>query len=376
MADISQYIDNDLTLRKMGDALIENQGERKRNYLGMSEIGDPCWRMLWYRFRNVLTEPLRLNSILAIEDGFTQERITANRLQFVKGIQLDVTDPETGEQFEFKDLGGHFCGHCDGKISGILESPKTLHIWEHKSVNEKKFKKLKDLIVAEGEKQALAIWDETYYSQAVIYMAMAGVKRHYLTVSTPGGRDYTSCRTEENPKHAISLRAKAETIITSEKPLQRLSENRTFYMCSWCRMKEICFDNKVPQVICRTCAFSEPLIDSIGGQWQCYKNNINFKGAGEACPSHLFLNTLVPFKTLDADKSGQIPSWIKYGTPDGDVFYNVNAESKTLKGSLSLTSEKIYDLEYFECVFTSAKNKNLEKACGEKTEIKKLKGVL
>jgi hypothetical protein len=54
----------------------------------------------------------------------------------------------------------------------------------------------------------------------------------------------------------------------------------------------------------------------------------------------------------------------------------VNAESKTLKGSLSLTSEKIYDLEYFECVFTSAKNKNLEKACGEKTEIKKLKGVL
>ena len=144
MADLSQYLDNDLTLRAVGDKIVEQSKGRKRNYLGMSEIGNDCWRMLWYRFRNVLEEHLRLQSILAIEDGFKQEDIMAERLRLIDTIQLNTVDPDTGNQFEFKLLGGHFCGHCDGKIKGILEAPKTEHTWENKSVNEKKFKEVRE----------------------------------------------------------------------------------------------------------------------------------------------------------------------------------------------------------------------------------------
>jgi hypothetical protein len=381
MADISQYLDNDMTLRVMSDKLIEQSKKRPRTYLGMSEIGEQCWRMLWYRFRNVQVEPLTLKSLLAIEDGYKQEDIMADRLRLVPGVQLDTIDPDTGEQFAFKFIGGHFCGHCDGIIKGILESPKTPHIWENKAVNDKKFNELKKLILEVGEKFALEEWDPVFYIQAQVYMHSMGYKRHYLTVEAPGGRDYTSCRTEYNAKVAMSTLAKAETIIHAERPPVRMSENRTFYKCGWCRMKFVCFDNQVPAVNCRTCAFGEPVTDdpTNTGAWKCYKKNINFTGAGDCnCNQHLFLNTLLPFKTIDADQSSQTPNWLKYGLDSGEVFYNVNADAKTIKGSRCLTSKELFDLEYFELAFSEdkVKNENLKAAQEHKTEIKKLKGVI
>lgn len=380
MPDISQYIDNDMTLRAMSEEIIKTSIKKPRNYLGMSEIGEQCWRMLWYRFRNVLEETLTLKSLLAIEDGYKQEDIMAARLRLVPGIKLETVDPETGEQFAVKLLGGHFAGHLDGKIIGIYESPKTPHIWENKAVNEDKFKKLKNLILSEGEKQALKLWDETYYAQAVIYMKSFKLTRHYMTVESPGGRDYTSCRTEANNKEATALIAKAEAIIKADRPPQRLSENRSFYKCGWCRMKEICFDNKVPFSGCRVCAFSEPIVDDKTGNasWKCYKKNIEFIGQGQVCDLHLFLNTLVPFKTIDFDKSNPTPNWIKYSTPEGDVFYNINAEAKKINNAVCLTSKEIYDLEYFECIFQNSniKNKQLKEATESKVEIKKIKGLI
>lgn len=379
--NISSYLDNDMTLREVSNKLIEQSKGRKRNYLGMSEIGNDCWRMLWYRFRNVLEEHLSLQSILSIEDGYKQEDIMADRLRLIKDIKLDTVNPETGTQFEFKYLSGHFAGHCDGIIQGIFEAPKTIHIWENKAVNEKKFKQLKELILSEGEKNALKLWDEIYYAQAIIYMQAANLTRHYLTVQTPGGRDYTSCRTEHNTKEALSIIAKAETIIRADKPLPRLSENRSFYKCNWCGMKEVCFDNKVPDVNCRTCAFSEPVIDEKRNDavWKCYKKNIEFTGNGILdCDQHLFLNTLVPFKTTGADESTAIPNWIKYSLPTGESFYNINSSAKTIPGMNCLTSKEIYEKEFFELCFNEDKIKSeeMKEIQKDKKEIKKLKGMI
>jgi hypothetical protein len=371
MTDISQYLDNDLTLRAMSEEIIKTSTKKPRNYLGMSEIGEQCWRMLWYRFRNVLEETLTLKSLLAIEDGYQQEDIMAARLSILKDVKLDTVDPETGEQFGVKLIGGHFAGHLDGKIIGIYESPKTQHIWENKAVNEDKFNKLKKLILSEGEKQALALWDETYYAQAVIYMKAFKLTRHYMTVESPGGRDYTSCRTEANNKDAVSLIAKAETIIKADRPPQRLSENRSFYKCGWCRMKEICFDNKVPAVNCRTCAFGEPITDdkTMNATWKCYKKNIDFTGQGQVCDEHLFLNTLVPFKTVAADEG--VPNWIKYALPTGGSFCNINSKSKA-KG---YTSKQLYDLEYFELAMKTD-DEGFKAIQKDKEETKKIKGLI
>jgi hypothetical protein len=380
MADISEYLDNDLTLSKVSDALLKKASERKRFYLGMSEIGEACWRMLWYRFRKVKADSMTLQSLLAIEDGYKQEDIMAERLRMVEGLQLETLDPKTKKQFEYKMFGGHFGGHCDGRIiKGLLEAPKTPHIWENKAVKEEKFKKLQDLVLDVGEKKALESWDDVYYSQAQMYMNREKYTRHYLTVQKPGGRGYTSVRTEYNKKIALSLIGKAEHIIKADRPPARMSENRSFYRCSWCGMKEICFDNRVPEVNCRTCAFSEPDTEDKSGaaSWKCHRKNISFTGEKSACDEHLFLNTLVPFKTVDADPDG-IPNWIKY-EHEGSVFYNTNSKAKTINDSpVFLTSFQIYEKEFFELCFAEerVKSANLKARQEDKKVTKKIKGLI
>jgi hypothetical protein len=377
MASLEEYLNNELTLDAVSCAMIAEQKMRNRNYLGMSEIGEDCWRMLWYRFRHTAIEPLTLNSILAIDDGYRQEDIMADRLRKIPFVKLD-TLAEDGHQFGYRFLGGHFAGHMDGKIIGILEAPKTMHVWENKAVNEKKFKELKNLIMEHGEKQALEKWDSVYYAQAQIYMHAADLTRHYLTVQSPGGRAYTSCRTEVNQKIGISLIAKAENIIKADRPPQRMSDNRSFYKCNWCRMKEVCFDMKVPQVCCRTCAFSEPNTNdkTMSAAWKCHKKNYDFTGTGTTCEHHLFLNTMVPFKTVAADDSSETPAWIKYQASDTDFFYNVAAGAKKIPGSICLTSQEIFEKEYFELCFSAPKNKKMEEVVKEKKEVKKLKGMI
>jgi hypothetical protein len=380
MANIEDYLDNEMTLSQVSDALVKASVQRKRNYLGMSEIGENCWRMLWYRFRNTLTEHLTVQSILAIDDGYRQEAIMADRLRLVPSVKLDTVDPKTKDQFAFVLIGGHFRGHADGMISGILEAPKTPHVWENKAVNEKKFKELTNLISTVGEKKALENWDPVYFAQAQIYMDSAKVARHYLTVQSPGGRRYTSCRTEANVKIAVSLKSKAESIITAERPPARLSENRSFYRCGWCRMKEICFDNKVPDVNCRTCAFSEPDVKdkSNSGAWKCMRKGTVFTGEGTLCPEHLFLNTLVPFKTVGADDSKGAPDWIKYASDTGEIFYNVNSQAKTIPQSVVLTSAEMYEKEFFELCFDESRIKSepMKEIVADKKTTKKLRGII
>lgn len=380
MANIEDYLNNEMTLSAVSEEMVKASEQRKRFYLGMSEIGEPCWRMLWYRFRDCSKESLSVNSILAIEDGYKQEDIMAARLRMVKGIKLATVDPTTKQQFSYKLFGGHVGGHPDGIISGILEAPKTVHVWENKAVNEKKFKQLQNLISDVGEKHALEKWDEVYYAQAQMYMEMEKTTRHYLTVQTPGGRRYTACRTEYNVKAVISLKEKAKTIITAERPPSRMSENRSYFKCGWCKMKEICFDSKAPTVGCRTCAFSEPDLDDNTGlaTWNCIRKGKPFAGEGTACPEHLYLNTLVPFPTIDADKSKGAPDWIKYGLESGECFYNVNSKAKKIPSSTCLTSNEIFEKEYFELCFSpeNVENELLKDIVSDKKITKKLKGVI
>ena len=95
------------------------------------------------------------SSIRAIEDGYNGEAVMAARLRMVPGIQLQTVDPATGEQFAVEAVGGHVRGHLDGVISGVVEAPKTPHVWEHKQVNEKKFNDLRKLVDKVGAQNYL-----------------------------------------------------------------------------------------------------------------------------------------------------------------------------------------------------------------------------
>lgn len=295
--------------------------EQARTYLGMSAIGHPCERWLWYSFRWAVREQFDCDTLWRLEDGHRSEDVMAARLRLVPGVQLRTIDPSTGQQFGAVDLGGHFRGHGDGLITGLLQAPKALHVWEAKAVNDKKAGDLVKL-KAKGEKQALAAWDSVYYAQAILYMAYFEAPRHYLTASTPGARTMVSVRTDTDLDEARRLRSKAERIITAAEPLPRMSEDPTWYQCRWCAAHAICHGRKtMPAVNCRTCAHATPEMDTNAGRWSCalHKCDLTADEQRAGCPGHRWIPALVPLECTDADP---VANWIEYRLPSGQVIRN------------------------------------------------------
>ena len=274
------------------DAAIEsdNASDRPRPYLGASQIGNPCSRSLWYNFRWTLTRSIPAAGLRRIQDGFRGEQVLIEWLRKVPDILLWTADPENEEkQIGIVDCGGHFRGHLDGVIQGLKQAPKTPHVWEAKVCNEAKVRKLEKLKAEKGEKEALKEWDATYHAQAQVYMRGMELTRHYLTVATPGCRDVVSCRTDYDKKVADALIKKAEGVITADRPPFKLSENPSWWQCKTCDYHALCHGAALPQVNCRTCAYSTATL--IGNaEWICehHKRLIDIPTQQAGCPNHVY----------------------------------------------------------------------------------------
>lgn len=234
-------MDEDPTLLVMIGIMEKAEAAKeRRGYLGASSIGAPCERQVWYQYNGYPAEPMKFKGICATQDGHLTEELIASRLRLVPGIQLETVDAN-GNQFGFSRFDGKFKGHIDGLIFGLLQAPKTAHIWENKSVNEKKFGELQKLIDKFGEKNALKEWDYTFYIQAQIYMGEFDLDRHYLTACTPGGRAILSVRTEFSRDVYNATLAKAERIINAKTAPERAFHSKVWKDCKWCKFAEECW---------------------------------------------------------------------------------------------------------------------------------------
>lgn len=295
--------------------------ETKRGYLGASSIGQPCERRLWYGFRWAFVERFNAETLYRFEDGHRTEDLLAARLRLVPGIQLHTVDPRTGRQFGVSSVAGHFRGHMDGAVIGLLQAPKTWHVWEAKCVGEKGMAKLQRAKAA-GEKTALAAWDPVYHAQAQVYMHHTGMERHYLTAATPGGRVMDSVRTDYDPAAAATLEAKAERIVTAATPPTGISEDPAWFECKFCPAAALCHRGEGVQINCRTCVHATPELDG-DGRWSCALAggaDIPADVQPKGCPGHRLIPALVKWATVvDADQSQNL---IEYETDDGTRFQN------------------------------------------------------
>lgn len=314
------------------DAAIEarENAKERRGYLGMSAIGGPCERALWYGFRWCLSPSFSALTLKRFEDGHTGEDLQAERLRLVDGVRLLTLDPRTGDQFAFQDLAGHFRGHADGRILGLLQAPRTEHVWEHKSTDEKKQGALAKLRHEKGEKAALAEWDATYYGQAQLYMHYSGLTRHYLTCSTPGGRATISVRTNADGAVALALIEKARRIITAQEPPPRISERPDWYQCKWCDYRTVCHGDTLPDVGCRTCLHATPEMDS-DARWSCARYGcdmpIEYQRQSCECPEHRFIPALL--KGCEAVDADDTENWVEYYVEANDTVFRNAAQNWT-----------------------------------------------
>lgn len=308
MVAIPQTVDP--TLEAADRALAEGQTRKRRSHLGMSQIGGPCDRAIWYSFRWAAQPDFDADTLKRFEDGHASETVAVRRLKAVPGIELHEVD-ERGEQFRFDDFGGHFSGSCDGAVLGLVQAPKTWHILEIKaSAKHDELDKAKKKV---GEKGALAAWNATYYAQAALYMHYAGLDRHYLVCVSPGARKWTSVRTDADPVHAEFLRARAERIIFTDTAPGRIGD-ATYFQCRFCDFAPICHEAAPAQRNCRTCLAVEVCRD---GEFRCSKfGHVLSKDDQErGCDQHRYLPSLVPFEQVDAHEWGVI-----YRRPDGSEW--------------------------------------------------------
>ena len=283
-ANLFKTPSEDPTLKAALQALEQREGSRGHSRrVGGSSVGHECVRRGWYAFRWASPVVIGSNGLLAINDGHRGEEVIADLLRGVSGVQLWTEDHERpGKQISFELVDGHFIGKLDGVILGLLQAPKTPHVWEAKVVNQKKFDKLKKDVEKYGEKNALEQWDGVYFAQAQMYMHGLRLTRHYLTVASPGVREIVGLRTEYQPNMAEVFLRRAESIVFLSGIPSRISNDPAFFGCKWCDHVDVCHGGKEPLRNCRTCRWSRPCP---GGVWGCdlHEKEIDYEEQLKGC---------------------------------------------------------------------------------------------
>lgn len=316
MALIPKYEPADPTMEAV-DREIERKAalETFRPHLGMSSIGKECERELWLDFRWVTKPTFSAETLKMFEDGHRTEDLMMYRLRLAPGITLFTHNIATGKQYGFSDHGGHYGGSIDGAVLGLIQAPKTWHVAEVKATDIKVQAKLTAAIKTHGEKGALKVWKPTYYAQAVSYMFYSGMERHYLMASLPGGRGRpVTVRTNSDPETALRMTAKAKRVIFSPRPLERISNDPSWFGCKWCSHQGNCHGNTLPETTCRSCLHSTP---EPNGTWSCarFSKPITFEEQLVGCGAHLYVPDLIAGTVTDAGDD-----FVEYRMRDGRVW--------------------------------------------------------
>lgn len=127
-------------------------------------------------------------------------------------------------------------------------------------------------------------------------------------------------------------------IIFSDEPLEKLSEDPSFFKCKFCDYQDECHYDAIPQINCRTCAHSTA---ERNGTWTCSGGPENVVIDEErqliGCTAHVYNPYLIPLE-------------FKEGSGDSATYHlPTKAQSLTaLVIYLQRSSQKVYTLRYYQ----------------------------
>lgn len=245
MANLSQFQNKTLQAIE-GEPMIAEH----RPYLGMSKINHPCSRYLWYSFHWCYESHISGRLRRLFDRGHREEPEIVKELEKI-GIQC------YGDQDGITLAHGHAKGHRDGVALGVLEAPKTEHLLEFKTMNDKNFKKMK--------KEGVKISKPIYYGQMQIYMRKFNLTRSLFIVVNKNDDSLYIERVKLDKGFADDLERRAEFIVLSEIPPEKEFKS-TWYECKWCNAYGICHGKIEVQENCRTCIAIDILPE---GKWSC-----------------------------------------------------------------------------------------------------------
>ncbi|RUM99003.1 oxidoreductase [Pseudaminobacter arsenicus] len=272
--------------------------------ISVGEIGNECDRALYYNLRWV-SEPEEIDGrkLSIFRTGDRWEEVLVSDLERI-GVEV------FGQQDRIRLADGHIRGKCDGKAMGVVEAPRTIHLCEFKSSNDKGFKE----IVKQRCKEARP----THYGQCQMGMHYFGLTRClYLVVNKNDDARYAE-RIEYDAEWCIRQIARCERIIFNDAPPARLSEDPEFFKCRFCKHRDVCHGGAMPRVTCRSCIHASP---ERGGDaaWSCsrWAKPLAIDEQKAACPAHLYLPHLIDGEQIDCSEEEE---WIEYRMRNGTVW--------------------------------------------------------
>lgn len=162
MTNIAEVV-NEVSTVKAVDLWYE--ADRKpRTRLGLSQCGHKCPRYLWYCHHGYSGEQPEGRILRLFHLGNLLEDQTIADLRATGCI---VHSQQRQVNFEYEDIA--LTGSIDGIIEGLVEAPKTPHLFEHKTASLKKYNELM--------KKGYREWNESYYWQVQFYMLGLKLKR-------------------------------------------------------------------------------------------------------------------------------------------------------------------------------------------------------
>ncbi|WP_180052021.1 oxidoreductase [Acinetobacter sp. YH12099] len=260
-----------------------------RTYLGASSIGRPCARELWFMFRWVKRSQFDGRMLRLFNTGHLEEPRLIADLQSA-GVEVLEVDPTTGEQWAIAFHGGHFRGHADGAALGLHSAPKTWHLLEFKTHNDKSFAKLQTDGVEKTKPEHVA--------QMQVYMHGLGLTRAYYLARNKNTDELYGERLRYDKKQAEYWIERAGQIIFAPEPPLPIGKDASFFQCKFCDFSEYCYrtvadlPSPLPEKNCRTCIHSTP--KETGG-WLCEKKGYEVEqDEGMVCKNHRFIPMLFP----------------------------------------------------------------------------------
>lgn len=232
--------------------------EGPRTHLGISEIGKPCVRAIYYSFRWMKFEDFNGRMLRLFKRGHREEERYVSILEGI-GCKVERFD-ENGKQFRISSVMGHYGGSCDGKA--ITPWVPNKFLLEFKTHNEKSFAKYLKDGVHKTKPQ--------HIDQMNGYGYHMGLEYAIYFPENKNDDDIKPSVIKLDHTRGAQLERRAEEIITAKEPPARISDNPSFFDCRYCVHKGICHFGETPIKNCRSCRLATPIE---GANWHCSRYN-------------------------------------------------------------------------------------------------------
>lgn len=244
---------------------IADQAARvSRGRLGCGKVGESCDRKVWLDFRWIMKKVFGGRMLRLFDTGHREEARVLAELKQIPGIQVWDRDPKDPEKQIDVELGCHLSGFLDAEVLGLPEAPKTVHVFDVKTIKSTKY--------AELIKGGLTFFKKTfvaYFVQGMLYMhARKRERAGFLFVNKDTDETHL-IRFEYSKKEAVKMLERARRIALSTRlPEPIMGGGADWYECKMCDFKEFCWEPQTREVQqnCRTCEHVRPLED---GTWAC-----------------------------------------------------------------------------------------------------------